>query len=133
MGAVFVCTVRDTAAVHLHVVANDSSTSGKNDSLSQVFAALLHLMPQVGRQVSGGQITAPTSSQTHQSLVSQQAKLVLRQEQLLHYQQRLLLSQGNAAGRIPIPPGVAPLALHLVKPDTPTASHAHRLHCGSAC
>lgn len=80
----------------------------------QVFAALLHLMPQVGRQVSGGQITAPNAAQTHQSLVSQHAKLILRQEQLLQYQQRLLLSHGNAAGRIPFPPGmhITPSPLH---------------------
>ena len=74
-------------------------------SCMQVFAALLHLMPQVGRQVSGGQITAPINSQTHHSLIAQHAKLVKRQEQLLQFQHRLLLSQGNAAGRIPIPSG----------------------------
>lgn len=62
-------------------------------------------MPRVAKQVSGGQITAPSPAQSHQALISQHAKLVLRQEQLLQFQQRLLLAQGNPVGSIPFPAG----------------------------
>eukprot|EP00892_Ulva_mutabilis_P010138 jgi/Ulvmu1/7497/UM037_0041.1 len=81
------------------------SERGSVAQQAEVFAALLHLMPQVGRQVSGGHITAPPGSHSHHALLAQHAKLVMRQEQLLQYQQRVLLSQGNPAGRLSLPPG----------------------------